>query len=150
MTGDVAIRPARPEDVEDLVRLDVEAFGDIAYGRTTFQQLFDISAECCLVADDSSGLLGYALTAITPSRDKGWLLALAVTPNAKGRGIGRRLTQVTVDILRSLEVTAAWLTVEPDNEPAISLYRSMGFMEKEMRADYFGPGEDRLVMALAL
>ncbi|MFE0672349.1 hypothetical protein [Streptomyces sp. NPDC058867] len=41
--------------------------------------------------------------------------------------------------------------MEPTNAAAIMLYRSIGFTsEDRVRKDYFGPGEDRLVMALSL
>ena len=46
------------------------------------------------------------------------------------------------------------LTVEPANDAAILLYRSLGFRPEPpdggMRRDYFGPGEDREVMCLVL
>ena len=43
------------------------------------------------------------------------------------------------------------LTVEPGNDTAIVLYRSLGFLpEGEPRKDYFGPGQSRLLMTLAL
>ena len=143
------IRTARLEDLENLTRLDAAAFGDLAYPPFVLRQLFDVYIDCWLVADHPSDLLGYALPAVSPMRnDEGWLLALAVRDNVRGRGVGRRLVDASLEILRSLGVTATWLTVEPDNAPAISLYRSMGFIEKELRENYLGPGEHRLLMKL--
>jgi ribosomal-protein-alanine N-acetyltransferase len=148
---DIEIRPARPEDLNNLTQLDAAAFGDLAYPPFVLRQLFDVYIDCWLVANHPSGLLGYALPAVSPMRnDEGWLLALAVHDDARGHGVGRRLVQASLDILRSLGVTATWLTVEPDNIPAIALYRSMGFTAKELRQDYLGPGEHRLVMKLTL
>ena len=136
--------------MDDLHRVDTEAFGDIAYKVPTLRQLIEVSGECCIVAEDSGGVLGYAIALISPSRDKSWLLSLGVLPEAKGRGAGRRLTESIIDILRALTVPSVWLTVDPDNAPAVSLYRSLGFLEKERYDDYFGPGENRILMELVL
>lgn len=38
------------------------------------------------------------------------------------------------------------LEVDHDNEPAIALYRGHGFKQVALRADYYGPGRDALVM----
>ncbi len=38
------------------------------------------------------------------------------------------------------------LTVDPLNQPALSLYQSMGFTVLEEEANYFGDEESRLVM----
>jgi ribosomal protein S18 acetylase RimI-like enzyme len=42
------------------------------------------------------------------------------------------------------------LTVEPNNDAAISLYHNEGFVKKEIKKNYLGPGEDRIVMELTL
>lgn len=136
--------------MDDLHRVDTEAFGDIAYSLPTLRQLVEVGGECCIVADDSGSVVGYGIALISPSRDRSWLLSLGVLSRAKGQGIGRRLTETLLDILRGLAVPSVWLTVEPGNMPAVSLYRSLGFTEKERRDDYFGPGESRIVMTLSL
>lgn len=52
--------------------------------------------------------------------------------------------------LRSEDVKEVWLTVEPTNDTAVVLYRSLGFVpEGAPRQDYFGPGQHRLLMTLA-
>jgi ribosomal protein S18 acetylase RimI-like enzyme len=56
-----------------------------------------------------------------------------------------------LDRLRGDDVGEVWLTVHPDNGPAIDLYQSLGFVaEPEIRENYFGKGQHRLVMTLAL
>ena len=39
-----------------------------------------------------------------------------------------------------------WVTVDPGNSIALRMYRSMGFRLAGEEKDYFGPGEDRILM----
>jgi ribosomal protein S18 acetylase RimI-like enzyme len=43
-------------------------------------------------------------------------------------------------------LTTLRLTVDPINASAIRLYGALGFVAKRRETDYFGTGEDRLVM----
>jgi len=36
--------------------------------------------------------------------------------------------------------------VSPDNQPAIRLYESQGFVQESILPAYFGRGEDRIIM----
>ncbi len=47
----------------------------------------------------------------------------------RGRGLGRRLLDATMQQLRERNVNAVHLMVRPDNERARSLYLSRGFRE---------------------
>jgi ribosomal protein S18 acetylase RimI-like enzyme len=40
-----------------------------------------------------------------------------------------------------------WLTVAPDNQVAVQLYQKLGFVSERYYADYYGPGEHRLLLA---
>jgi len=55
------------------------------------------------------------------------ILSIAVDPAWQGRGIGRRLLEMTLGRLRARRVACVRLEVRPDNEPALRLYRSVGF-----------------------
>ncbi|AJE48557.1 GNAT family N-acetyltransferase [Celeribacter indicus] len=73
------------------------------------------------------------------------LLTIAVMPDARGQGAGRRL-------LRDYEATAqaagarmSFLEVAEDNLPAITLYRSAGYRESGRRGGYYvTPDGDRI------
>ncbi|MFK0018323.1 GNAT family N-acetyltransferase [Streptomyces sp. NPDC090798] len=86
----------------------------------------------------------------TPSADgrASWILGLGVAERLRGRGLARRLMQETLRRLPADGVHEVWLTVEPANTAAITLYQSLGFTEQGARKDYFGPGHDRLLLAL--
>jgi ribosomal-protein-alanine N-acetyltransferase len=146
----VNIRRARLDDLPRVQELDAEVFKDLAYQPFILRQLFDLHAPGWVVAENDTHLVGYSLIAPDFDRDTAWLLALGVRSDCRGRHIGERLLQESLNSLQRVEVKHVTLTVAPDNEPAIELYKKIGFMVKERQSDYLGPGEDRLLMELAL
>ncbi len=55
------------------------------------------------------------------------LLATAVAPTARGRGVGRSLVEAFLAELGARDVAAAKVTVAADNDPARRLYGQAGF-----------------------
>jgi ribosomal protein S18 acetylase RimI-like enzyme len=55
----------------------------------------------------------------------------------QGQGIGKRLLAVLLEHARSLNCTEAWVLTEPDNLPALGLYRSVGTGTSESAAVMF-------------
>ena len=75
---------------------------------------------------------------------------IAVREDFRGRGVGRWLL---LSVLREGLVAGcdiATLEVRPGNHTALELYRSHGFEQVGRRRDYYGPGEDALLMTLRL
>ncbi|MFJ1971243.1 N-acetyltransferase family protein [Streptomyces sp. NPDC087903] len=143
------IRAVTEADLPELVRLDGQAFPSGPYPYFVLRQFLDAYGDHLLVLDDGSSLLGYVF-ATAPNADHSWILSLAITPGLQGRGLGRRLMSEILEHLRSEDVKEVWLTVEPTNDTAVVLYRSLGFVpEGAPRQDYFGPGQHRLLMTLA-
>ena len=58
--------------------------------------------------------------------------SLATAPSARGRGVGRALLRAGIERARSMRIPVVTLAVDPDNPPALGLYRSMGFEEREL------------------
>jgi len=60
-------------------------------------------------------------------------LGMGILRDYRGQGIGKRLLQATIDAvwLRGLEKIE--LSVYSSNEPAIALYRSLGFVEEGIK-----------------
>ncbi|MXM62043.1 GNAT family N-acetyltransferase [Streptomyces sp. HUCO-GS316] len=144
------IRTVTEEDLPELHRLDNEVFERNAYPYFVLRQFFDAYGGHLLVIDDGANLLGYVF-ATAPDDKVSWILSLAVRPGLQGQGLGRRLMGEILDHVRSAGVREVWLTVEPGNDTAVLLYRSMGFLAEDApREDYFGPGQHRLVMRLTL
>jgi ribosomal-protein-alanine N-acetyltransferase len=61
---------------------------------------------------------------------------VAVHPEYRGHGIGRRLTVKAMDYAQNHKAYAAWLQVREDNDPAIHIYLTLGFNERFRRTTW--------------
>lgn len=85
-----------------------------------------------LAFDQEQKLLGYHWTKIQPlsgasGRPLGEVYVVGIIPEAQGLGLGRALTAVGINYLLEQGVESVILYVDAENEPAVKLYRSLGF-----------------------
>ena len=74
------------------------------------------------------------------------ILNLAVLPEERRRGYGRRLLCLALRLARKVAITKILLEVRVGNKPAICLYESCGFRREGVRKKYYtDTGEDALV-----
>ncbi len=76
------------------------------------------------------------------------LLNLAVHPDYRRLGLGRRLLSAMISIGRRARVEDIFLEVRPSNRAAVELYRSAGFVVAGRRSGYYEDGEDAVLMTL--
>ena len=97
-----------------------------------------------LVEGDAGFLLGRAVAG------EAELLTVAVAPEARGRGLGRRLVARFLYQARLRGAEVAFLEVAEDNAPARAVYAGAGFAESGRRRGYYRTPEGRAVDALVL
>jgi [ribosomal protein S18]-alanine N-acetyltransferase len=97
-----------------------------------------------LVEGDAGFLLGRAVAG------EAELLTLAVAPDARRRGLGRKLVARFQYQAQLRGAERAFLEVSVDNAPAIALYESAGFALAGRRRGYFADPEGRRTDALVL
>jgi ribosomal protein S18 acetylase RimI-like enzyme len=73
---------------------------------------------------------------------------VAIDPTCRRQGIGHAAMSFLLE--KSKNAKRIDLVTHPDNQPALELYSSLGFGVESRRENYFGDGEPRLVLALAL
>jgi ribosomal-protein-alanine N-acetyltransferase len=78
------------------------------------------------------------------------VLNLAVHPQYRGRGIGSVLLDEAMREARAEGAEAVTLEVRRSNVAARRLYAAFGFEEVGVRRNYYGRGEDALIMRLVL
>jgi len=143
----VTIRGYRPDDAEEVLRVNRTAFAHHPeQGSMDAANLADRMAEPwfdpagLLVADTGDGLLGFHWTK-QHSPELGEVYVVAVDPAAQGRGLGRALTAAGLAHLASLGVREIILYVESDNAAAIATYSRLGFIHTETHVQYARRGE---------
>lgn len=94
--------------------------------------------------DRARRLLGYACWWLVG--DEVHVLNLAVHPAARGSGVGRALVQRILDDAAAHAAVSVSLEVRPENAAGLALYRAMGFTEIGRRKNYYGRGEDAVIM----
>lgn len=111
------ISEAKREDLDYLVEMDLELFGEDSFGPSIFRKEFEVST--ILVARDGDNPVGYAVVRKGSMND---LLRLGVSKEYQGKGVGRELLNKVLELPGK-----TLLFVRRNNEPAISLYKSAGF-----------------------
>lgn len=86
--------------------------------------------------------LGYARWQVIPAAGEAELLRIAVRPEGRGKGHGRRLLQESTEALKALGVSELHLEVRVSNAAARKLYEAEGWRFTGMRKAYYRDGED--------
>jgi aminoglycoside 6'-N-acetyltransferase I len=135
----IEVRRATSADASGWARLRHALWpeGSEAQHRSDIEGYFtkDPGAAPVLVAEDGSGLLGFAELSIRPYAEgcetdrvaflEGWY----VVPAARHRGVGRKLVAAAEAWARSAGCTEFASDAEADNEFAAAAHRALGFEE---------------------
>lgn len=95
------------------------------------------------VWEEDGKLVGnVSLINFTVHGQRNYLIAnVAVHPDFRRQGIARSLTRRAIDHARQRGAQSTWLHVREENEAAISLYSSLGYIERARRTTWFSqPG----------
>lgn len=79
---------------------------------------------------------------------EGHIMNVAVDPERQGLGLGGRLLAQIMSEAKQRGAESLTLEVRVGNQPALALYRRVGFAPVGVRSGYYGNGEDALVMWL--
>lgn len=98
-----------------------------------------------VMAEESGRLIGFAGAHMI--MEEGHITNVVVAESARGKGIGKALMLALMQYAANLGVRYLTLEVRASNTPAITLYRSLGFMKVGIRAKYYEDNqEDALLM----
>lgn len=146
------IRSVRLTDLPRLAELENLAFADIGWPLFVLRQTYDIIGSWWLLVEEDHVPVGHSLSAFQgDDTSVAWVLGLAVHPDRQGLGYGQALLTDTIDLLHEHGADVVRLAVKPDNHHARRLYEKLGFLDhNEIMPDYFGPGQDRVILTLLL
>lgn len=138
------VRWVSREDLAAVVRLEEMCFS-IPWSNTAIEEAFANELYRFVAVEEKGVIVGYANFRIVA--DEGEIERVAVHPDSRRRGYGRKLMEAMVDYSRKKGVRDMTLDVRVNNEKAINLYESCGFSEEGRRKDYYRePTEDAIIM----
>jgi ribosomal-protein-alanine acetyltransferase len=135
-----------PGDIARVAAIEAASFA-VPWSEAAFRHELDIPFSRAFVAHpvpDPSDVVGYVV--LWSVADEVHLLDLAVAAHARRNGIGRLLAARVIAEARALGARLVRLEVGEQNEPGRRLYAHLGFVPAYVRRDYYGPGNDALVM----
>ena len=159
------IRPTRPDEdgpelvaIRDQIAAEGELLAAVPGERSVLEESLALAN---LVAGG-----GLALTVEVEGRVAGQLmverrrgpyeqhrgdLSIAIRAGCRGEGLGRELMRTAIDWARAVHLAKLTLGVFPGNQPALALYRAMGFVEEgRLRGHLRLAGGDRDLVLMGL
>ena len=137
----------QPSHIDGVKELLDSCFGSGAWSRESIAAQLDNPVSYCAVALDEDRVVGYIAYEVIV--DEGSLVELAVEPQYRRKGIGRKLVELMLTSCGGVKTVC--LEVRASNMPAIHLYRAMGFREISVRRDYYDdPKEDAVIMVYSV
>jgi len=95
----------------------------------------------CRVYQAGDEIIGYAV--LMPALDDVDLLDISIAKSHQRRGLGEKLLNEMIAMLREQKFQRIMLEVRRTNLAAYALYRKVGFVEIGVRRDYYPLGEGR-------
>ena len=141
----IKIEQANIEDLERLYDLEKTCFGRDAYSKRLLRLLLIDPSSISLKAITGEGeLVGSAIGRVEKigGRVVGRVYTLNVRPDFRRRGVGAVLLKSLENEFKKFGCEKMILEVEVDNEPAIRLYKSLGYAFTSRLKDYYGRGRD--------
>lgn len=151
------IRRGGPEDVGFVRTVAVQVFAHLGdYGRILPSWLLH-DGVLTHIAEEDGNAVGYTMLGFYPIPKDEFvadLLAIAISPNAQGRGIGRRLLEHAIAqaqaAQKKLKVQELRLSVADSNFRARKLFESAGFRFVTGDHGYYDGGQLALHMTRTL
>lgn len=128
--------------------LDIEARSNTSpWSERSFRNELNHEHGIFLVAIANGSVVGYG--GIWLVVDEAHVTNVAVSPEHRRQGIGRRLMVELLERAKTAGMTCSTLEVRVSNEPAIKLYEDLGYLRTALRRNYYPDNrEDAVVMWL--
>ena len=135
--------------LEELANIEKEVFGEAGFNRYSIP--FIISwGRYFIYKSEGDIVAGAQVIRSYDDRSDLYLAGLWVKKEFRSKGIGKRFLGKIIGQLFAGGGKRLYLTVDPKNENAVSFYKKFGFKTVSLEKDYYGKGEERLLMVLSL
>lgn len=152
------LRKFTPGDLQGVMQINRVCLPE-NYTDYFFVDLHQRFPETFVVAEENGKLIGYIMCRIEVGLSniglgglirKGHVVSIAVMPQARRRGVAQAVISRALEGMRYYKAKQAFLEVRVTNEPAISLYKKLGFEASRTINGYYSDGEDAYVMTKKL
>lgn len=141
-----AVRPAGLDDIEAIQAIERHCF---RASQSAEQYRRELASPQChtLLVEHEGRTVGYAMANLI--LDEAHLPSIGVLDGHRRRGLGRRLMEQMLALVRAHGARVIFLEVRRQNRAARRLYESLGFELLSIRRDYYwDPPDDGMVMSL--
>lgn len=142
---DLVIDPMRVRDLNDIMVIERLSFATPWTKAAFLSELLENDRAHYLVARADGKPVGYV--GIWLVADEGHITNVAVHPDYRSRGVGRRLMEAITELARRKGARRLTLEVRKSNIRAQRLYESLGFKSVGVRRGYYRDNnEDAIIM----
>ncbi|MBS7623476.1 ribosomal protein S18-alanine N-acetyltransferase [Candidatus Bathyarchaeota archaeon] len=158
LTSEVTLRRFTNADLEEVMNINRCCLPE-NYSANFYLDIYRNCPDAFVVAEAQGRLVGYVMcrtesgfsdfVRMRPVR-KGHIVSVAVMPEYRRLGIARSLMSSAIAALSTYGCSEAFVEVRVTNEPAIQLYRKVGFEVVRRIPRYYYDGEDAYVMSFQI
>lgn len=138
----VKIRNAIPDDITSILKIESEGSG--RWKRDFFETELNTGFSLFLVALMGEAIIGFAVAWDIPGEIQ--LQNIAVDKDYRREGCGTKLIESLCSLLEHKRPERILLELRISNLPALKFYRFLGFEKTGIRKNYYGDGDDALLM----
>lgn len=142
------VRSLERADFDALMALEQQIFaaeGEGVLGPYYVRLCCEFFTDTCFVATAGDDIVAYVLCFV--QEREAYCTTLAVhSAHQRTRVLFKLLRQLVITLER--RVDTCWFTVKQSNLAARTLHAGLGAVEVETRTDFYGPGDDRLVLRI--
>lgn len=141
---EVIVREMRREDIDGIMEIEHGSFAIPWTRDDLIGELSNTAARYFVVVEDGK-VVAYAGTWLII--DEGHITNVAVHPDRRGLGYGTMVMSAMMQAAVDVGVQYMTLEVRVSNEPALALYKKLGFKKAGLRKKYYEDnGEDAHIM----
>lgn len=152
------LRRFKPDDLEKVMHINQVCLPE-NYSTFFFMEIYERYPETFVVAEIGDEIVGYIMCRIETGLPdfgllgitrRGHVISIAVLPEHQRKGIGEALIREAMIHMRVYKAKDCYLEVRVSNDPAISLYKKLGFDTSRTVRGYYADGEDATIMTRKL
>ena len=143
-------------DLEPVMRINRRCLPE-NYSPAFFMEHHKEHPEAFLVVEADGSIVGYVMCRIEFGSSyarrlglsrRGHIISIAVIPEYRRRGIGKELMVKAMEAMSNIyNASEYYLEVRVSNQPAISLYKKLGYKVVQRIPGYYLNGEDAFIMS---